>query len=379
MLTKLTLDMLDWKSNITHSTWPPTLTSLHLLKDSEFSRLNFPHLPRRLKELVSKSGNWSSVRGDFNAQGRTCLNTIDEQMWSQLKQELYDERDSESDGVRKVLIDKYISEIEDGSLHGLPLTLEHSKLKSTASDRFALSLFPPRLRKVDFGPRFNDTDLCALRAVPLNSITDMTLRANWQDYHWKKPFPDGEAGPLSLKLSRSIVKFSLDLERSHPCDAILQWVPLTLQELRIRARPKIPNSVLKMLPQSLTILWMNCPSETNDWAEVLPRTLKQLYLPMWFLEGPSCSKMPPSLERLVVRVGDGPFTLEQFNELPSSLHHGLLTYDEIAEPEEKNWRIMVHPNPLDDDDVMARNEINWLRVRKYMEQFIAWRASKEAE
>lgn len=213
------------------------------------------------------------------------------------------------------------------------------------------------MRSADSFPTLR-IDASALRALPPNSLTHLTIRVH---DNARKPWPNSESGPETLKHSKSIKKLSLPYNSECSCENILPWIPRDLDELYIKADLSI--DALSTLPQKLRILKIDSLAPSNQWAELLPRTLENLCLPQWILEGADCAKMPTLLQRLVVSVADDrPFSIEQFDALPSTLHHGLITHR--AEDSDNTARHNSKPSPS------PAAEIPWRLVRVFMVQFL---------
>ena len=353
-LTKLSLESIDWKSDHSHPTWPATLTSFEL-KYGAFSSPNFSSLPRNLKELYVKTIGPSSSAADIPdllLQGQTFLNTIDEQKWRELKLELQSDRDRELDDLQKTQFDEYIAEVEKGRLYGLPLTLERIVVRDGYPHSGDIPLYPPKLRITD---SFFSLCSSALETLPPRSLTQLTIRVYLHD----------RIGPThvlnSLKQSKSVKKFTLVHYQDSRCDYMLPWVPRDLFELSLDSH-LIADIDLGKLPQHLRVLHIHRPppNVAQLWADLMPKTLTVLHIPQWVLQGSDCSKMPPLLERLIVKVSNlFPFSMEQFEQLPSTLHHGLISQVDLEVERGKIFSPCPEPK-----------EISWRLVRAFMALFL---------
>ena len=355
-LTKLSVDAIDWKSDPSYHVWPATLTSVELRNDM-IPQSYFSALPRNLKELTVRSTGYHPDRSALLLQGQTSLSKVDEQKWRQLKLELQSERDREPDLFQKTQFDQYIAEVEKGGLYGLPLTLERILVTAWYPLSCGIMLYPPKLKSADSFPTLKP-DASALETLPPRSLTQLNIRINRND---RNLWPNGEVGSESLKHSKSIKKMLLIHSGDCTCDHLLLWLPRDLQELSLYSVIS-EIGVLRTLPQHLRVLQLRRPppNPADLWAELMPRTLEVLHVPQWVLQGADCSKMPPRLERFIVKVAnDLPFSMEQFEQLPSTLHHGFMAQHD--DDEEKRGGGLMRPQ---------LEEIPWRFVRAFMVQFL---------
>lgn len=145
-LTNLSVGNLHWPE-IEAKDWPPTLTQLYC-RQLFFPYADVERLPRTLRGLQGCSFGDDEERANLDipaalSTGRRVLSDseIDQRLWSEAKAELR-VRSASSEFETQILIERYITSVEDGGLFGLPIGLIH------VSAMVLPNVVPPRVQSL---------------------------------------------------------------------------------------------------------------------------------------------------------------------------------------------------------------------------------------
>lgn len=369
-LISLKARSLDW-SAIDADLWPSSLKHLTLTNDDSFNPMHFHRISRSIKTLsvsvIKREGKrerlWdeSGMKSALLTLGRDALHGSEKTSWTKLKLQLL-EGSARLAEPRRSAIRRYICEVENGALFGLPLSLTHL---SCREHRGLALLSPPMLTKLDMvckGGASVQPDFFEL--IP-PSLTDIALDC----------LSNGDligitrARPSSLP---AFVFLSLKLANSPIVPSIASNLPNLLVWLHLEAEGSTLKAAdLNDLPPHLESLSLVCAptSLAESWLDVLPRTLKTLTLRGPSIKGTQFAQLPPNLETLDVVIEGA--TLAHLLVAPRSLRTvknidqtRCLAVDDLSE---SDWTLLTtNFVPLwriwDHDPIFVEAQLLWNRA-----------------
>lgn len=337
---------------VTHTTWPKSLTSLELIPNDSFNYHCFPLLPRRLLSLHASL--FFELTEDFDEenadqpqdhaaiasllqQGIHTLSSLDAQDWSLIKTQAgyvssskkkhqdsdkFDQFDEISSQKRNLV------EIEKGLLLGLPLSLTHLSLSSSKSAYVsAWGALPPKLKHARIGSFSKLLALPpSLETLELEYEHLLLIEAKEELQH---AFLERE--DKALKYLTKLKHFRISF--SEAADSAWGVYPTftgtlpheALERLQIEYRGEVYANVFRFpeasLLRSLLVDVKREIPKPSIWMKWLPSTLRDLELGggCKSLKGESLAFLPPSLTSLTL------FSLTDFS--PS---HLLSTHPALA-------------------------------------------------
>ena len=390
-LTELYVTKVDW-SEITSNMWPPLLTHLELASDVYFGPHHYYRLPRSLKTLVSMISDalttmtldMVDVSEDSSLleQGRLVLENHEKEIWSTLKLQLIQR--GEKEGGRELLRrERYIEEVEKGSLYGLPLALVSLKLERDNIYKPPRLILPPRLTILSTWTAAASQNIFWYLLPPsLTSIIPSPSLPFAANTIFQGPPSESE-----MFNCRSLVSLSLTWFLKLETGACLAYLPRSLRSLTLSTfQTTLEASWIKTLPEHLEQLSLYCQaiSPFDAWTCALPKTLTSLYTTcsIW---GQDFDYLPKTLT--IITASFKTVQIDHILQLPTRireivvLHTALTNVDETRVPFERLlahvfplWHIwnlsreilesIMSDTPIDVDQVNEDSELRLRKVRK---------------
>ena len=318
MLVGLAVESLPW-SEIQASSWPPKLQCLSVTRDTDMGVHLFHRLPRSLLRFKQRLSNqqpytpWTSDSSPFLVEGRTFIEGIEKETWLKQRQELI-EHGKRNEGREAKRMELYISEVEQGSLLGLPLTLVELKLHYMIVEGkkpLTKFLYPPHLTSAELEFNF---DLKAYHHLLPPFLTHLGTNPPPGTSH--NALANAEYGKFSSIQSMKIFSCSTQMGSS----IILNFFPMSLRKLELVSIGKASDGKwLECLPSNLEHLTLYASMQSNSfWPKYLPKNL--LYLKtgsLCKLSGPQLEHLPPKLTALTTCLSE--VSLPQLLSLPRTL------------------------------------------------------------
>lgn len=302
-LTSLEVSIIQW-TGIEVDTWPSTLTKLICSESISFGAHCFSLLPRSLK--IFKIGDDGAAPASNPADAALCedltaLRTIG-------KESLRLEKDRWSIEKAKLLrrgAEKYVQEIEDGGLLGLPLGLTRLDILSTEYAVSRKLIMPPNLRAIQWKTNVVRVDDARLLGgfSPLSTTLELQIGVG--------P-PRCAPGQTTLRLPSQCLLYRAPITSLHILfhsklfeRSAFKYLPRTLLHLHFGGPSFIFTEELLDLPENLQSLSFSClfDNPLASWPSLLPRGLTSLSVSSPIL-GAEIVNLPQSLTSIAATFGN---------------------------------------------------------------------------
>lgn len=312
-LTELEAQSVNWNA-VEANHWPSLLIRLELSCDDFFGPHAYYRLPRTLKKLLwRRSRDYPSIQGlteqkvqEFDraaalANGQAALlHASESELWTALQHRL---RNYGLRQGRTYVIERYLENVNEGALYGLPLSLLTLNIDPNASIMTSSLLLPPQLTTLSLKSTSPASKEIFWSRLP-PSLTSLTIEdassTTAELIDWELCTA---ADPSSTEISKNTTLAFISL---HFVGASLlsKYLPRNLRRLAINDLSPFQAEHVAQLPPKLESLALSIQhfESDSDAIAALPRGLILLQLLYQCIEGAALVHLPKTLQQFTSQL-----------------------------------------------------------------------------
>lgn len=326
-LTSLVVGIVEWTPVEAHH-WPPHLKRLELARNPGFGPDVYCRLPRSIKKLIVREDS-SAKRAllaldapitdlDLSlalANGKaSLLSSHDCSLWTSIKGRL--ERYGENQGCIEAM-KRYIDDVNDGALYGLPLTLTSLNIENIPSLEQIKLVLPPQLVKLHLSQVMVASNQNFWQLLP-PSLTSLTLKSNTEIAKVEEWELISASDPTSTAIYNNKTLAFLELQFSG-ASILSKYLPRSISSLILidySRNCRLEDSL--QLPQRLeNLTFFSSKVQLNSvWIGALAPGLLHLSIESP-IDGSVLHLLPPKLQTLTTQLIN--VKIEHVLSLPSGI------------------------------------------------------------